>query len=280
MNRLISKTFTDESGMKIEQTASPLSDVEILPVRDGYDRWAEIYDEEDNPLIVLEEPRVTELLGEVRGLRIADIGCGTGRHALRLAAAGAIVTGVDFSEVMLKRARDKPGAHLIRFEQHDLGEALPFETASFDRVLCCLVAEHMEDLSGFFRELNRVCRSSGFLVMTAMHPAMMLRGVQARFRDPRTGREVRPRSRAHQVSDYVMAVARSGLILEAMSEHSVDHTLACRSPRGRKYLGWPLLLAMRLAKSPSTIPPHEPDTPATILAGTSGSRAADSRTVI
>jgi malonyl-CoA O-methyltransferase len=241
--------------MEIEQMTSPLSDVEILPVRDGYDRWAEIYDEEDNPLIALEEPRVAELLGEVRGLRIADIGCGTGRHALPLAAAGAIVTGVDFSDVMLKRAQDKPGAHTIRFERHDLAEALPFETAAFDRVLCCLVAEHLEDLTGFFQELNRICHPSGFLVITAMHPAMMLRGVQARFRDPRTGREVRPRSRAHQVSDYVMAAARSGLHFEAMSEHSIDHPLASRSPRGRKYLGWPLLLAMRLAKSPSMIRP-------------------------
>lgn len=82
--------------MEINQPVTGSSDVKRLPVRDGYDRWAEIYDDEDNPLILIEEPEVEALLGPVRGLRIADIGCGTGRHALRLAADGAIVTGVDF----------------------------------------------------------------------------------------------------------------------------------------------------------------------------------------
>jgi ubiquinone/menaquinone biosynthesis C-methylase UbiE len=236
--------------METCQPAPPASEAEILPVRDGYDRWAEIYDDEDNPLLLLEEPRVAQLLGDVRGLRIADIGCGTGRHALRLAAAGAVVTGVDFSEVMLERARCKPGAEAVRFVPHDLAQPLPFPSTWFDRVLCCLVAEHIDDLTGFFGELKRICRPDGFVVISAMHPAMMLRGVEARFRDPRTGREVRPQSCSHQIADYVMSAAQAGLVFVAMSEHSVDAPLAARSPRGRKYLGWPLLLAMQLTPAP------------------------------
>src|SRR5438105_3278933 len=146
-------TVFQENAMAIGQSNAPSSEVEILPARDGYDRWAEIYDEEDNPLLLLEEPCVTQLLGDVRGLRVADIGCGTGRHALRLAAEGALVTGVDFSEVMLERARRKPGAEAVRFVHHDLAQPFPLPSASFDRVLCCLVAEHIADLTGFFEEL-------------------------------------------------------------------------------------------------------------------------------
>ena len=70
----------------------------ILSTQEGYDRWAEIYDAEQNPLISLEEPEVDRLLGDVAGLDIVDVGCGTGRHALRLAARGANVVGVDFSD--------------------------------------------------------------------------------------------------------------------------------------------------------------------------------------
>src|SRR5213075_671083 len=66
----------------------------VLPTREGYDRWAEIYDGDGNPLIALEEPEVDQLLGDVAGLDLVDVGCGTGRHALRLAARGANVTGV------------------------------------------------------------------------------------------------------------------------------------------------------------------------------------------
>src|SRR5512143_215063 len=89
--------------------------IEVVPTQAGYDRWAEIYDDEDNPLVLLEERHIGSLAGDVAGLAVADIGCGTGRHALRFAAAGARVTAVDFSEVMLRRARAKPGAEAITF---------------------------------------------------------------------------------------------------------------------------------------------------------------------
>jgi malonyl-CoA O-methyltransferase len=232
--------------MEMSQPSTATSDIELLPVREGYDRWATIYDQEDNPLIALEEPCVAEMLGEVRGLRIADIGCGTGRHALRLAQAGASVTAVDFSGVMLERAQRKPGAEAVRFVCHDLADPLPFEAAWFDRVLCCLVIEHVADLTAFFRELKRICQPAGFLVLSAMHPAMVLRGVEARFRDPDTGREVRPQSHGYQIADYVMAITQAGLGFTSIREYRVDADLAARSVRGRKYLGWPLLLTMQL----------------------------------
>ena len=50
-----------------------------LTPREGYGRWAENYDGEDNPLVALEEPLVDPLLGDVAGARAIDIGCGTGR---------------------------------------------------------------------------------------------------------------------------------------------------------------------------------------------------------
>jgi hypothetical protein len=46
----------------------------------------------------------------------------------------------------------------------------------------------------------------------------------------------------------VMAATRAGLCVEHMSEHVVDEALATRSPRARKYVGWPLLLLMGLRK--------------------------------
>jgi len=79
-----------------------------------------------------------------------------------------------------------------------------------------------------------------------MHPAMMLKGVQARFTDPATGRKIGPASHPNQISDYVMANVRAGLEIEHISEHAVDAALVARSPRSEKYLGWPLLLMMKL----------------------------------
>lgn len=218
---------------------------DVLPARDGYDRWAAIYDREDNPLIALEERHLPPLIGDVRGRAIADVGCGTGRHAIRLAAAGATVTAIDFSEAMLHRATSKPGAERVRFVCHDLTHPLPLADGSYDGAISCLVLEHIPNLPAFFGELRRTVRRDGFLAASAMHPAMMLRGISARFTDPQTGRETRPQSYPHQIADFVNAAIDAGWRLNHMGEHFVDQALADASPRAAKYLGWPLLLLLQ-----------------------------------
>jgi malonyl-CoA O-methyltransferase len=220
----------------------------ILSTREGYDRWAEIYDSDGNPLTALEEPEVDRLLGDVTGLDVVDVGCGTGRHALRLAARGANVTAVDFSEGMLARAREKPGAERIRWLVHDLTDlSLPLQSRAFDRVVSALVAEHIHELPALFWELGRLCREDGKILVTDMHPALMLTGLQARFHDPSTGRDTRPASAGNRISDYVNGVIGAGLRLVAMGERDADAELAAAFPRAAKYLGWPMLLWLELA---------------------------------
>jgi malonyl-CoA O-methyltransferase len=215
-------------------------------VREGYDRWAAVYDRERNPLVGLEEPVVREVLGDVAGLRVLDLGCGTGRHALWLAGQGAAVTGVDFSEGMLEEARGKPGADSVRFLSHDLHQPLPFEDGTFDRVVSGLVLEHLKELEAFFAEARRVLRPGGRAVLSAMHPAMFLKGVQARFTDPGTGEKVQPGSVAHSIGDFVMAAVRAGFALEAVVERAPDTAFAARFPRAEKYTDWPMLVVLGL----------------------------------
>ena len=57
--------------------------------REGFSRWSEVYDDQPNPLLALEERFLAELLPDVRGLDVVDIGCGTGRWLARLASQGA-----------------------------------------------------------------------------------------------------------------------------------------------------------------------------------------------
>jgi 2-polyprenyl-3-methyl-5-hydroxy-6-metoxy-1,4-benzoquinol methylase len=71
-------------------------------------------------------------VGYKKGIRILDIGCGTGRHAIELATRGYQVTGVDLSDSMLQKAHQnakQQQVHVI-FEKHD-ARALPY-TSEFD----------------------------------------------------------------------------------------------------------------------------------------------------
>jgi malonyl-CoA O-methyltransferase len=215
-------------------------------IRAGYDRWAQVYDHDANPLPALEEPFVRQAVGDVRGRAALDLGSGTGRHALWLAAAGAAVTAVDFSEGMLAEARKKPGAEAVRFLVHDLHEPLPFPDGTFDMVVSGLMLEHLRDLGRFFGEARRALRPDGRAVMSAMHPAMFLRGSQARFTDPASGAVVQPGSFPHQVGDFVMAAVRAGFRLDGIGEYAPDARFAARYPRAEKYVGWPMLLVMRM----------------------------------
>ena len=71
-------------------------------------------------------------IGYNKGLKILDIGCGTGRHSIELTKRGYCVTGIDLSDTMLKRAQENAKRHNIqvRFEKHD-ARHLPY-TSEFD----------------------------------------------------------------------------------------------------------------------------------------------------
>ncbi len=79
--------------------------------------------------------RLVERFGDGKISRVLDLGCGTGRHAVEFAARGFDVTGVDFSEAMLNRARKRAydGNGSLTFVQ---GDARTYRSAAtFDAVL-------------------------------------------------------------------------------------------------------------------------------------------------
>ncbi len=241
---------------------------QLAQTRTGYDQWAPVYDCDANPLQALEQPRVRALLGDVRNQRILDMGCGTGRHALWLATQGAQVTAIDFSQGMLDQARNKQGADAVTWQVHDLHEPLPFDDNTFDTVVSGLVLEHIRNLDLFFSEAKRVLipknksggesggesadesggGGDGQLVVSAMHPALFLRGTQARFTDPTTGQLITPGSLPHSISDFLNAALKANLHLTHISEHQPDQFFANQFPRAEKYIGWPMLVVMGFEK--------------------------------
>ncbi len=102
-----------------------------------------------------------ELLGNLRGLRVLDAAGGTGRIAQALTAAGAAVVVTDASSAMLKRAQGKPGL----WTAQSLAEGLPFAQDHFDRIIMVDALHHVIDQAQTARELFRVLRPGGRLVV-------------------------------------------------------------------------------------------------------------------
>jgi 2-polyprenyl-6-hydroxyphenyl methylase / 3-demethylubiquinone-9 3-methyltransferase len=93
---------------------------------------------------------------------VLDVGCGGGLLAEEFAKHGYTVTGVDPAEESLACARKHTEASKLKIEYRlGKGEALPFEDASFDMVLCCDVLEHVDDVVRVLGELARVLRPGG-----------------------------------------------------------------------------------------------------------------------
>lgn len=100
-------------------------------------------------------------LPQARRRAILDVGCGSGRTLDLLAAYGNAV-GVDLSEEAVAVARERGHAGVLRAA----AEQLPFADASFDLVTCLDVLEHTLDDRGALRELRRVTRPGGLLLVT------------------------------------------------------------------------------------------------------------------
>jgi ubiquinone/menaquinone biosynthesis C-methylase UbiE len=221
-------------------------DSSMSTIQTGYDRWAMVYDHDANPLPALEEPVMMRMMGSVQGKRVLDVGCGTGRHTLWLQAAGAQVTAMDFSAGMLSKAKQKPGMSSVEFLVHDLHQPWPVAERSFDAIISGLVMEHLQHLVPFFTEIRRVVKPGGKVVLSTLHPAMFLRGSQARFTDPETGQIVQPGSVNHTYGEMVLAALGAGFRILELMEQSPDAAFALQYPRAEKYVGWPMLLVMSL----------------------------------
>jgi 2-polyprenyl-3-methyl-5-hydroxy-6-metoxy-1,4-benzoquinol methylase len=110
---------------------------------------------------------VRRRLGEVRGLRVAEIGCGRGDFAIYLAGLGARVTALDFSAEAIAIARERAAltGTAVDFLVADAQDTkLP--SAAFDLVVSCECIEHVPEPDKMAAELFRICRPGARAIVT------------------------------------------------------------------------------------------------------------------
>jgi SAM-dependent methyltransferase len=214
--------------------------------REGYDLWAETYDETPNPVVAMDARYTLDVLGPRPGERVLDAGCGTGRHLGPLLRARSNPVGVDFSRGMLEIARrNYPEVPLAIA---DLQRPLPFENKRFDAVLCALIGEHLDELPLALREMHRVLIAGGRLVFSVYHPEMAAVGKEANFE--RSGVEYRLGAYRYTVEDYANLLEDAGFDDLSRHEFLGDDWLVRSVPSATKLLGFPVLLVFEARKKP------------------------------
>jgi len=144
--------------------------VERGPNRWFFDAWSRIY---DLPLVQRATYRpvhdvVLRALHETGSRRVLDIGCGTGQLAARIhqELPAAAIVGCDFSAGMLARAAARLDA--INWVRGDAGR-LPFHDRIFDAIVSTEAFHWFPDQDGALRELYRVLRPGGRLLLALVN---------------------------------------------------------------------------------------------------------------
>jgi phosphatidylethanolamine/phosphatidyl-N-methylethanolamine N-methyltransferase len=146
--------------------ASTTSTANVL-VMHAYDRIAKVYDFFFGAILQPGRKRAVATIHSRPGLRVLELGIGTGLTAPLYSRDWSVV-GVDLSPAMLSQAQKRIAelqlTNAVRLLQAD-GARLPFDDESFDVVLVPYVMSVVPDPIGVARELRRVCRPSGQIIL-------------------------------------------------------------------------------------------------------------------
>lgn len=140
-----------------------------------FENYADQYDKEPFTHGTLGECDFIEMeLNYNKSLKIIDIGCGTGRHAIELAKRGYSVTGIDLSEAQLKKAREKAEQENVKVEflRYD-ARNLPFENQFDVAIMICEGAFPLMETDKMNFEIlknaARALKSTGKFIFTTLN---------------------------------------------------------------------------------------------------------------
>lgn len=120
-------------------------------------------------------PNAAKMLNPKKGEVVLDIACGQGVFSRKLASYGADVTGIDSSPELVKLAQSRSKtSHNIKYSVANAKNLKMFEDRNFDAVSCILAIQNMDPLSQIIREIGRVLKIKGRLLIVMSHPCFRI----------------------------------------------------------------------------------------------------------
>lgn len=201
---------------------SKLNNKELVSPKEGYKIWAEIYDDEENNLMLQYDEIILDKLIEplnLKGKTILDFGCGTGRNWNKFYQnKPSKLIGCDVSYEMLNKLRSKfPEAEIHLMQNDDLSF---LQDKSCDIIVSTLVIAHLRKLTDIFTEWNRVLKDKAEIIITDFHPDLLAKGGTRSFSFK--GRIVKIENFNHTIDIIKILLYRFGFRQRAFIEKNID----------------------------------------------------------
>jgi len=135
------------------------------------------------PLEIITTPAAAQLVrhaGVIAGMRVLDVGCGTGVVAITAARLGAVVTGADLTPELLQRARENARIAAVDVSWYEADvEALPFKDSEFDIVLSQFAHMFAPRPEVAISEMVRVLKRGGTIAFSTWPPELLVGSTMA-----------------------------------------------------------------------------------------------------
>lgn len=214
-----------------------------------------------------EWPAIRSMLPDLKGKRVADLGCGFGWASRWMREHGAAsVLGFDLSQNMIARAKADTQDYAIDYRVADL-ETLELPQASFDLVYSALAFHYIEDFGRLVSTIYDALVDGGDLVFTIEHPIFMA-AAHPRWMIDEDGRKIWPvngysiegERRTNWFTKGVIKYHRTlattmntliaaGFTLRELNEYAPTHQQLARSPELIEELERPMMLLVSACKT-------------------------------
>jgi len=231
-----------------------LGTVPETPVVEAYDVWAGSYDcQPGNLMLDLDEQLFSILIKNInlRNRRVADIGCGTGRHWQKLYTLKPnVIMGFDVSGGMLEQLKRKFPEALIQQITDNKLNMLP--EAFVDCIITTLTIAHIKNIEKAIATWSRVIKDGGDLLVTDFHPEILAKGGKRSFRH--NGTTMAVVNYVHPVKKLKNLFRKYGFTIVKHEERTVDETVKPyyeaqnALPVYERFKGMPVIYGFHLKK--------------------------------
>lgn len=190
-----------------------------MSIEKAYNLWASQYDTNDNKTRDLDKIATSQTLEKYNFTTVLELGCGTGKNTLFLLGKANHIIGIDFSQEMMNKAKEKVDKFLksstnkekkVQFQKADLTKEWNVPGGFADLITCSLTLEHIQNLNFIFNQANKKLRTNGLFFICELHPFKQYLGSRARF-DKENGTVVLE-TYTHHLSEYLSYAKKNGFV--------------------------------------------------------------------